>query len=235
MAAVHSCLHFGLIGSRASLRYCGRGMRSIVARTASAVIGPPGAVIRCRLTGSVRGMSRSCLVRRANLLDMAERTDSSGATIAVTSMPPSAGQRRCATAQPEIILAYLKINFNLSRITRRAQPQVRVALACQAAVAIVGPRQVGKTTLAQIIAEERPSVYRDLEAPEDRAKLADPALFLRSYEDRLVVLDEIHRAPQIFQTSAACLPSSSAAFTMRERVWSPTGHFWSIPAPATIR
>ncbi|WP_079640303.1 ATP-binding protein [Sphingopyxis flava] len=85
-------------------------------------------------------------------------------------------------------------------IERRAKQQVREALARQAAVAIIGPRQVGKTTLAQDIAEERPSVYLDLEAPEDRAKLADPALFLRSYEDRLVVLDEIHRAPEIFQT-----------------------------------
>lgn len=85
-------------------------------------------------------------------------------------------------------------------IERRAKEQVREALARQAAVAIIGPRQVGKTTLAQDIAEERPSVYLDLEAPEDRAKLSDPALFLRSYEDRLVVLDEIHRVPEIFQT-----------------------------------
>lgn len=85
-------------------------------------------------------------------------------------------------------------------IERRAKQQVQEALSRQAAVAIIGPRQVGKTTLAQDIADERPSVYLDLEASEDRAKLADPALFLRSYEDRLVVLDEIHRAPEIFQT-----------------------------------
>ncbi len=82
---------------------------------------------------------------------------------------------------------------------RRARQQVREALGRQAAVAILGPRQVGKTTLAQDIAEEQPSVYLDLEAPEGRAKLSDPALFLRSYEDRLVVFDEIHRAPEIFQ------------------------------------
>jgi hypothetical protein len=44
-----------------------------------------------------------------------------------------------------------------------------------------------------------PSVYLDLEAVEDRRKLADPALFLREYEDRLVVLDEIHRTPEVFQ------------------------------------
>lgn len=85
-------------------------------------------------------------------------------------------------------------------IERRAKQHVREALERQAAVVIIGPRQVGKTTLAQDLADERPSIYLDLEASEDRAKLADPALFLRSYEDRLVVLDEIHRAPEIFQT-----------------------------------
>lgn len=85
-------------------------------------------------------------------------------------------------------------------IERRAAKQVREALERQAAIAIIGPRQVGKTTLALDIADQQPSVYLDLEAPEDRAKLADPALFLRAYEDRLVVLDEIHRLPQVFQT-----------------------------------
>lgn len=85
-------------------------------------------------------------------------------------------------------------------IPRRAAQTVRDALQRQAAVAIIGPRQVGKTTLAQDIADETPSIYLDLEAPEDRAKLTDPALFLRAYEDRLVVLDEIHRMPEIFQT-----------------------------------
>lgn len=100
------------------------------------------------------------------------------------------------------ILAKLKYKFRYARviIERRAKAQVGEALARQAAVAIIGPRQVGKTTLALDIADERPSVYLDLESPEDRAKLADPALFLRAYEDRLVILDEIHRAPEIFQT-----------------------------------
>ncbi len=84
-------------------------------------------------------------------------------------------------------------------IPRRIERIVREALDRQAAVALVGPRQVGKTTLARSIAEEVPSVYLDLEAAEDRRKLADPALFLREYEDQLVVLDEIHRTPEVFQ------------------------------------
>lgn len=84
-------------------------------------------------------------------------------------------------------------------ISRRITARVRDALDRQAAVALIGPRQVGKTTLAMTIAGGRPSIYLDLEAAEDRAKLAEPALFLRSLADRLVVLDEIHRVPELFQ------------------------------------
>jgi len=83
-------------------------------------------------------------------------------------------------------------------IPRRQLSAVKAALARQAAVALIGPRQVGKTTLALKLAEEVPSLYLDLEASEDRRKLAEPALFLRQYEDRLVVLDEIHRVPELF-------------------------------------
>ena len=75
---------------------------------------------------------------------------------------------------------------------------VREALGRQAAVALIGPRQVGKTTLALEIVNETDALYLDLETRADRAKLADPALFLRSYEDRLVILDEIHRTPELF-------------------------------------
>ncbi len=85
-------------------------------------------------------------------------------------------------------------------IPRRALDTVTQALDREAAVALIGPRQVGKTTLAHAISETRESLYLDLEAREDREKLADPALFLRAYEDRLVILDEIHRVPELFQT-----------------------------------
>lgn len=85
-------------------------------------------------------------------------------------------------------------------IRRRALPLVKHALDRQAAVALIGPRQVGKTTLALTIAGETGALYLDLEAQEDRAKLGEAALFLRSFEDRLVILDEIHRAPELFQT-----------------------------------
>lgn len=87
-------------------------------------------------------------------------------------------------------------------ITRRISQDVEEALDRQAAVALIGPRQAGKTTLALAIAKKRKSLYLylDLESPDDRAKLDDPALFLREYEDCLVILDEIHRVPELFQT-----------------------------------
>jgi len=83
---------------------------------------------------------------------------------------------------------------------RRAMKLVQDGLDRQAAVGLIGPRQVGKTTLARTLGEATGALYLDLEAPEDRAKLAEPALFLRNYEDRLVILDELHRVPEIFMT-----------------------------------
>jgi predicted AAA+ superfamily ATPase len=83
-------------------------------------------------------------------------------------------------------------------LKRRAAAAVRRALSRQAAVALIGPRQVGKTTLALEIGEGFGAVYLDLESPEDRAKLADPTLYLRGLDNTLVILDEIHRVPEIF-------------------------------------
>lgn len=85
-------------------------------------------------------------------------------------------------------------------INRRAYQKVIKGLGRQAAVALIGPRQVGKTTLALDIAEDRDSVYLDLESAVDRDKLKNPELFLGHNEDKLVILDEIHRMPEIFQT-----------------------------------
>lgn len=78
--------------------------------------------------------------------------------------------------------------------------EVSKALERQAAVALIGPRQAGKTTLALEIAKQRDAVYLDLENSEHRARLNEPLLFLAGLEERLVVLDEIHRAPELFQT-----------------------------------
>ena len=84
-------------------------------------------------------------------------------------------------------------------LKRDARSAVETALGRQAAVVLLGPRQVGKTTLALDIVRDTPgALYLDLESAADRTRLSDPRLFLEPREDRLVVLDEIHRAPEIF-------------------------------------
>ena len=85
-------------------------------------------------------------------------------------------------------------------IQRLIKRDVENSLRRQAAVALIGPRQVGKTTLALEIGRSRGAVYLDLEDRDDRNRLAEPALFLDNVEDRLVILDEIHRMPELFQT-----------------------------------
>ncbi len=84
-------------------------------------------------------------------------------------------------------------------IPRRMSPEITAALAEAPAVALLGPRQVGKTTLALEVARTRPSVYLDLESEADRAKLAEPELYLAQHADKLVILDEIQRTPGLFR------------------------------------
>lgn len=85
-------------------------------------------------------------------------------------------------------------------IRRRITESLERALNRQAAVGLLGPRQVGKTTLALEIGAKRNAIYLDLEDPDDRNKLTSPRLFFEGAEDQLVILDEIHRAPDIFET-----------------------------------
>ena len=67
-------------------------------------------------------------------------------------------------------------------------------------MALLGPRQIGKTTLARDIAAQTPdSLYLDLENPRDAARLADPGRYLELHAERLVVLDEIQRMPDLFR------------------------------------
>ena len=77
---------------------------------------------------------------------------------------------------------------------------IRADLETQAAVALLGPRQVGKTTLAHALGDATSSIYLDLEDPADRDKLAEPALYLQAHEDKLVILDEIQNTPELFRT-----------------------------------
>ena len=75
---------------------------------------------------------------------------------------------------------------------------LREDLASTPAVALLGPRQAGKTTVAHELAQQSDNVYLDLESELDRAKLASPELYLGERLDRLVVLDEVHRVPGLF-------------------------------------
>ena len=85
-------------------------------------------------------------------------------------------------------------------IPRRLVSALTSALAEAPAVALLGPRQVGKTTLALELAATRPAVYLDLESEADRAKLSEPELYLAQHADKLVILDEIQRTPQLFRS-----------------------------------
>ncbi|TKT82450.1 ATP-binding protein [Aquamicrobium sp. LC103] len=84
-------------------------------------------------------------------------------------------------------------------IERRKAAELAKLLDQSPAVALLGPRQVGKTTLAHEIGEQRPSLYLDLESDADRAKISEPELYLADHEDKLVILDEVQRLPNLFQ------------------------------------
>jgi predicted AAA+ superfamily ATPase len=99
------------------------------------------------------------------------------------------------------------------KIHRHALSVIEARLRRMPGVVLLGPRQVGKTTLARRLAAERQAgaVYLDLERPADRRKLADADAFLRNQAGRLVIIDEIHRAPDLFQTLRGIIDDRRAA------------------------
>lgn len=86
-----------------------------------------------------------------------------------------------------------KIQGMLERLIKQ---RLLATIAQVPAVALLGARQVGKTTLAKTIAKDIDSIYLDLEAHEDLLKLSDPTSFLSGHADKLVILDEILRSPE---------------------------------------
>ena len=92
-------------------------------------------------------------------------------------------------------------------IPRRIENDLRGLIAEYPAVALLGPRQVGKTTLALEVSRTTDSVYLDLESYADRARLSDPELYLSDHEQSLVVLDEVHRAPELFDSLRGLIDS----------------------------
>jgi len=85
-------------------------------------------------------------------------------------------------------------------INRQIREHIERSLNQYPVVGILGPRQIGKTTLAKTITEHctKKVVYLDLELPSDLNKLHDPELYLSQFFDALVIIDEIQRMPSLF-------------------------------------
>jgi hypothetical protein len=83
-------------------------------------------------------------------------------------------------------------------IKRKLKPSLEQLLDSNPAVALLGPRQVGKTTLAHEVVANRDALYLDLESPRDLAKISDIEQFCEFNPDKLLILDEVQRAPEIF-------------------------------------
>jgi uncharacterized protein len=85
-------------------------------------------------------------------------------------------------------------------IDRILAKELTELIAERPAVALVGPRQVGKTTLVRTLTSQfsPEPVYLDLESLEDLNRLNDPELYLSERQDKLVIIDEVQRMPQLF-------------------------------------
>lgn len=110
---------------------------------------------------------------------------------------------------------------------RHATQTVQSALDAQAAVVLLGPRQVGKTTLALEIAGQRPSVYLDLERDADRRVLTEPDLYLDEQVGKLVILDEVQQMPDLFKTLRGQID-------MRRRKGARTGQFLLLGSASNV-
>jgi hypothetical protein len=85
-------------------------------------------------------------------------------------------------------------------INRRISSEIRDSLSYFPVVSIIGPRQVGKTTLAKQIMSEsvKPTIYLDLEIQSDLFKLNDAELFLSAHSDHLIVIDEVQHKKELY-------------------------------------
>lgn len=86
-------------------------------------------------------------------------------------------------------------------ITREAQSEILTLLEEFPAVGLLGPRQVGKTTLSEQISAllDTEPIYLDLESPTAQAKLSDPETYFELHKGKLIILDEVQRVPELFQ------------------------------------
>lgn len=96
-------------------------------------------------------------------------------------------------------------------LPRQKLHEVTHLLAEFPAVALLGPRQVGKTTLALELSKSHPALYLDLEDEADRAKLASPAHYFAEHADKLIILDEVQRLPGIFKALRGIIDKNKRA------------------------
>ena len=82
---------------------------------------------------------------------------------------------------------------------RNLEQELTDALSRAPVVAILGPRQCGKSTLAKECLKQKDSIYLDLQNRVDRNKLSEPELFVELYRDKLICLDEIQLMPEFFR------------------------------------
>lgn len=96
---------------------------------------------------------------------------------------------------------------------KRYMEQVNLALGRSPIVALLGPRQCGKTTLARTVSDQKESTYFDLESQADLRRLANPEMLLSSLTG-LVVIDEIQSQPELFSTLRVIVdkPDNSCKF-----------------------
>lgn len=91
-------------------------------------------------------------------------------------------------------------------LKRNITENIKKSLSFFPAVAILGPRQTGKTTLAkEVLKDFKNSIYLDLEKSSDREKLKDAEFYLNQHKDKLVCLDEIQCVPELFQEMRALI------------------------------
>jgi predicted AAA+ superfamily ATPase len=94
----------------------------------------------------------------------------------------------------------MSFNFQGKMIPRRASKEILSNLTYFPIAGIIGPRQVGKTTLAKQLREQLPleSIYLDLELESDLRKLDDAETYLNLHRDKCIIIDEVQRMPSLF-------------------------------------
>ena len=92
-------------------------------------------------------------------------------------------------------------------VYRNITPKVLELISNFPIVGIIGPRQVGKTTLVKELMSQidKKCIYLDMELPEDYSKLHEPQIYLEQHEEKCMILDEIQRIPNIFTTLRALI------------------------------